>query len=338
MGELRYNNINEKWVIISPERGGNRNSYLSKEISNTPETCPFCDKNGGINKKLHSLFTINFPDSSAAALIVTPNRYPALGIEGALERKGDGLHDKISTIGAHEIVIDSFKHGIDISGYKEEEINNLYTAFKYRILDLEKDIRFRFVSAFKNIGKIAGENIPHPHAQIIAMPIIPKSVEKAINKAVSYYKEKERCIYCDIISQEIRDKSRVIFENHEFISFVPYAAEHPFEISIFPKAHDSFFSDITDTSLRQLSDITFELFSRLNQVLDSPALSIALRLAPYINNRPDYNNNSSYIPLAFHWHIDIRSIVFMPSSTNWATNININPVAPEDAARYLRGL
>lgn len=335
MGELRYNPVTKKWALISPERGTHRNSYVTKDaITSMP--CPFCDKDGGINKKLRSIFTINLPESSAPALIVTPNTYPAMGIEGSLNRHAYGIYDNMASIGAHEVIIDSFRHGIDISGYTEDELSNLYTAFKCRIADLEKDIRFRYTAAFKNIGAEAGENIHHPHAQILAMPVVPTIVEEYMIKAADYYKEKERCIYCDIIGQEKQYKERIIFENYEFIAFAPYASEHPFEISIYPKQHEHCFTNISEGSIRQLADITHEIFRRLSQVLGSPALTLALRLAPYKNNRPDYRGYMQYIKDAFHWHIDIRPVVAKLTTSSWAANICINPVSPEDAAKHLR--
>lgn len=335
MGELRYNPVTKKWALISQERGTHRNSYVTKDtITSMP--CPFCDKNGGINKKLHSIFTINIPESSSPALIVTPNKYPAMGIEGVINRQAHGMYDNMSAIGAHEVIIDSYRHGIDISGYTEDELSNLYTAFKCRLADLERDVRFRYIAAFKNIGADAGENIHHPHAQILAMPIVPSIVEGYINKAVRYYKEKERCIYCDIIRQEKRHKERIIFENYEFIAFAPYASEHPFEISIYPKQHECYFYSVSESSIRQLADITYEIFRRLSQVLGNPSLTLALRLAPYKNNRPDYSGSLQYINDAFHWHIDIRPVVAKLTTSSWAANICINPVSPEDVAKHLR--
>ena len=335
MGELRFNPVTRTWAIISPERGQHRYAYVTKDkLAEVP--CPFCDKNGGINTKLRSIYTINLPESSAPALIVTPNRYPAMGIEGLLVREDKGMYDSISGIGAHEVVIDSFRHNVDISGYTEDELNNLYTAFRDRIADLEKDVRFRYVAAFKKIGVGAGEIINHPHAQIIAMPIVPDKVRNYMHDAVSYYKDKERCMYCDIIKQEKNEKSRIIFENYEFIAFAPYASSYPFEISIYPKKHESCFSTISEGSIRQLADITKEMFSRLSQVLGNPALTLTLRLAPYVNNRPDFQDEYKYYRQAFHYHIDIRPVVANLTGSNWAANICINPVSPEDAAKHLR--
>ena len=43
----------------------------------------------------------------------------------------------------------------------------------------------------------------HPHSQIIATPVIPKFVKEKLDGAKSYYDYKERCIFCDIIRQEL---------------------------------------------------------------------------------------------------------------------------------------
>lgn len=333
MAELRYDPVTAKWTVISKLRGQHRDTFINID-NNKP--CPFCDKDGGINKNLRAISQINLPDSDAPALIVTPNKYPALGIEGTLSREGHGLYDQMEGIGAHEIIIDSFKHGIDISGYTEEEIANLYTAFKWRITDLEKDSRFKYITAFKNIGELAGEVIHHPHAQVIALPVIPANVKTAIRNSVEYYKTKERCLYCDIIKQEKHEKSRIVFENYEFIAFTPYASSNPFEISIYPKKHDSNFRSISDGTIRQLADITKEIFSRLDCLLHKPSLTLALRIAPFKNNRTDHENLLSYLNEAFHWHIDIRPIVTKHSTDIWATDISLNPVSPEDAAAHLR--
>lgn len=335
MSELRFNPITKKWSVIASERGQKRNIFIAGKVSaDTP--CPFCDKDGGINKKLRRICSVNLEGSDYPAMIVTPNRYPALGIEGDINRKGFGIYDSSAAIGAHEVVIDSYRHGIDISGYTEDELNNLFTAFKWRICDLEKDIRFRHIAAFKNIGEAAGEIINHPHAQIIAFPFIAENVERSVETADRYYKEKERCIYCDMLEQELRDRKRVIFENYEFAAFAPYASLSPFEISVFPKKHASCFRSASEGVIRQLADITKEIFGRLSSLLGAPAVTMALRIPPFKDNRPDFKGFMSNIENSFHWHLEIRPVIAKASINTWAANVHINPVKPEDAAKYLR--
>jgi len=41
---------------------------------------------------------------------VVPNKFPALGIEGELDKEGEGLFDKMNGIGAHEVIIESPDH------------------------------------------------------------------------------------------------------------------------------------------------------------------------------------------------------------------------------------
>lgn len=178
--------------------------------------------------------------------------------------------------------------------------------------------------------------LDHPHAQIIATPIIPPKVMAEIESSDKYYKAKERCLSCDIIRQEGLDKSRIVFENYEYIAFCPYASTSPFEVSIYPKKHEHSFLEMKDNSIIQLSDIVKEVFARLAILLESPALSFALHSAPPIIDRPDFSGYLKNIKLSYHWRLDIRPIVTRSSGFEWATGLSINPLKPEDASLYLK--
>lgn len=338
MSELRFDPVRQKWTIISQERGGRRDVFLPSGNLSPREKdgkCPFCDKGDG--KLPRPIFAI--PDKaepSKNALIVIPNKYPVMGIEGEFKRRLSGMFESASGIGAHEIIIDSPRHGLKLADYTEAELYNLFLAFKVRLEDLNKDIRFRYMAAFKNIGKEAGEKVSHSHAQLIAATVIPESVEKVIINADKYYREKERCLFCDIISEERGCKSRIIAENYEYVSFCPYASEFPFETAIYPKKHEPVFSRISDSSITQLADIVKDVFARMAALLDNPALTLALRLSPMKPFRPDTKGYLEYIENSYHWHIEIKPVITVRSGSAWGAGINVNPLKPEDAAQYLR--
>lgn len=335
MAETRFDPIKRKWVVISPERGGRRDSFMISVKREQDSSCPFCSIEDVA--KLPPLYRIDAKDGSGkAALVVTPDKYPVMGIEGKLERFGDGLYDAVSGIGAHEIIIDSPRHSLAAADYTEEEIYNLFLAFKVRLEDLAKDIRFRYAAAFKNIGFEAGEIINHPHAQIIASPMVPSGIENTVVFADAYYREKERCLFCDIMKKEREEKSRVITENYEFTAFCPYASEYPFEVAVYPKKHEAFYSGISDNSLRQLADIVKELFSRMSALLGSPAISLALRLAPFKCGRPDLSGYMANLESSFHYRLELRPAVTPRTGTLWACGLPINVLKPEEAAQYLR--
>src|ERR1700733_1899692 len=50
------------------------------------------------------------PNSPGWQVRVVPNKFPALGIEGDLDREGDGLFDRMNGVGAHEVIIETPDH------------------------------------------------------------------------------------------------------------------------------------------------------------------------------------------------------------------------------------
>src|SRR5438445_7197812 len=162
-------------------------------------------------------------DSPGWTVRVVPNKFPALGIEGDLDRQADGMFDKMNGVGAHEVVIETPDHGETLATMPLKRVEDMLWAFRDRILDLKQDRRFKYILVFKNHGEGAGASLEHPHSQIIALPILPKQVVEELEGAKKYFSNKERCIFCDIIRQETEARVRVAAENPDFITLAPYA-------------------------------------------------------------------------------------------------------------------
>ena len=328
MSQLRHDPLTKKWTIISPERSRRTDAFTG--IKKTDALCPFC--NGGTS--LYEIYKID--GKNGTELKVVPNKYPVLGIEGLLERSGFGLYDNITGIGANEIIIDSPRHGLKVGDYTEQELFNLFKAFKARMDDLSKDVRFRYLQGFKSIGFEAGQSIDHPHSQIVALPVIPANVEIKLRESAAYYLEKERCLSCDIISSELESRKRIVFENYDFVAFCPYASAYPFATSIYPKKHNCSFPSTSEGLLKQLAEITKEVYLRISLLLKSPAVMTAIITAPPKDGRTDIKNQLTNIEQAFHWHLEIRPVITAATCLEWAAGVTVNPVEPEEAALHLR--
>ena len=118
---------------------------------------------------------------------------------------------------------------------------------------LRRDSRLRYILIYKNYGREAGAVYSHPHSQIIATPIIPRRIKEELDGAKQYYSYKERCIFCDIIREELRYGQRVIFETKKFIAFCPYAQISSFEFRIIPKRHSCAFQEINSEEIEDLA-------------------------------------------------------------------------------------
>ena len=68
-------------------------------------------------------------------------------------------------------------------------------------------------------------------------------VEDKIKGAEEYFDCHERCLFCDIVSQELKKKERVVVENEHFVVITPFAARFPFETWVIPKHHHCDFAE-----------------------------------------------------------------------------------------------
>lgn len=330
MPELRKDPIIGRWVIISTERGKRPTHYGRVEKKVSPKACPFCPGNEAATPREIIAYR---PDGSEPnhpgwTLRVVSNKYPALIIEGGLSREPVGIYDRMNGIGAHEVIIETPEHGLDLVDLSQRSFRDVLWAYRERHLDLQRDSRFKYILLFKNHGEAAGASVEHSHSQLIATPVIPKRVAEELKGAKKYYEYKERCIFCDIIRQEISDQDRLVTESDSFLAFAPYASRFPFETWLIPKAHICAYTDTDIDMYAELASIFREILARLKAGLADPPFNFIIHTSPVGNEYKDF----------FHWHIEIIPKLTKVAGFEWGTGFYINPTRPEDAARFLREL
>ncbi len=332
MPELRKDPVVGRWVIIATERSKRPNDFKQETNSKKPNgssstSCPFCIGNeASTPKEVLAYRKEGTANSVGWTLRAIPNKFPALGIEGELQRRGLGLYDLMNGVGAHEVIIETPVHNATLATIPENQFQDVLWAYRDRIMDLKKDKRFRYVLIFKNEGFQAGASLEHPHSQLIALPIIPKSVMEEMQGSKEFYEYKERCLYCDIVQQEINDKKRIVMENDDFITICPFAPRFPFEMWILPKRHDAHFEDATKHEIQNLSELFQKSLQKLDKALDHPPYNFMLHTSPI--TMPD-------LPY-YHWHIEITPRVTRVAGFERGSGFYICPTAPEAAAEFLR--
>jgi UDPglucose--hexose-1-phosphate uridylyltransferase len=328
MPELRKDPVTSRWVIISTERGKRPSDFVAEPERERAGFCPFCPGNEDKTPWEVLAYRANghSPNGPGWHLRVVPNKFPALQIEGDLNRQGDGMYDKMNGIGAHEVIIETPDHAATLASMSDQRIEDVLWAFHDRVLDLKKDQRFRYILIFKNSGRAAGASLEHPHSQLIATPIIPKRVREERDGAKEYYNYKERCVFCDIVRQELNQGVRVITENDDFVAIAPYASRFPFETWILPKAHNPFFEDAQKHEYVNLSKLMRDLFHRVEKVLMNPPYNLIIHSSPLREADGRY----------YHWHIEVMPKLTHVAGFEWGSGFYINPTPPEEAARYLR--
>ena len=336
MPQLRKDPIIGRWVIISTERAKRPDQFASS-FENPPEKfCPFCE--GQESHTPPEIYVVrkpgSLPNKEGWQVRVVPSISPFLRIEGELERQGRGVYDFMNGIGAHEIIVETNKHIANICDLSEEEITLTVSAYINRIVDLEKDIRFKYVLIFKNYGWSAGGGrIRHSRSQLIATPVNPKRVKEELVGAQHYYEDHERCIFCDLIKQELRGKERLVLDVDGFIAVVPFASRFPFEVWILPKRHSCDFVRLTEQERKDLARILKLVLLKIKIGLNDPPYNYILHNAPFRREKLGYWKTIEH---DYHWHIEIMPRLTRVAGFEWGTGFYICPILPEDCAKFLR--
>ncbi len=328
MPELRKDPILGRWIIISTERGKRPTDFIVEENHVKSGFCPLCPGNENTTppEVLSYGRTSDKPNTPGWTLRVVPNKYPALVIEGELGKAGEGLYDKMNGIGAHEVLIDTPSHQEIFTHLPVERLTQVFWAFRDRLNDLSRDPRFRYVMVFKNYGRAAGASLEHSHSQLVALPILPRMIVSELEGSLSYYKYKERCIFCDIIRQEIAQDLRVVCQNDHFITITPWAPRSPFEMWILPKKHASSYTAMDDEQFKGLAAIFSETMRRLDACIPNVPYNFVLHGAPLRSQPLEH----------FHWHFEIMPKLTTMAGFEWGSGFYINPTPPEEAAKFLK--
>jgi UDPglucose--hexose-1-phosphate uridylyltransferase len=323
--ELRKDPVVGRWVIIAAERARRPSDFTPESTPlKGPAGCVFCP--GSEDKTPPEVLAFRPGGTGRWTLRVVPNKFPALQIEGELNPSGEGIFDRMSGVGAHEVIIETPDHSANLGSLSVGAVADVLHAYRERLLDLRKDPRFEYILIFKNHGAAAGASLEHPHSQLIATPILPELVGAELAGAEQYYRLKERCVWCDIVRQERRAGTRVVLAQDGFVALAPFAPRFPFETWVLPVAHRATFESLEPGDVDALARLLRELVGRLNRVLLDPPYNYALHTAPLRLVELDH----------FHWHLEVMPKLTRVAGFEWGTGFFINPTPPEDAARFLR--
>jgi UDPglucose--hexose-1-phosphate uridylyltransferase len=333
--EFRRDPLHNAWVVFAPERQRRPQDY-APAVLQPGALDPFAEGNERLTPP--EVFAIrkekSKPNEPGWRVRVVPNRYPAMRIEGQLESTPAGLYDRVTGIGAHEVIIETPDAKIALEDLTIGGMAEVFATYRERILDLDKDSRFQHIYIFKNFGPTAGASIAHAHSQLVALPLVPPLVEAKLVRAREHFSRKQRSLFTDIMHTERSDGTRMVAENDGFVLFCPYASRFPFELAVFPKRHHPQFVSCSPTELHDLAEIVRFALQRLNAVLEKPGYNLLLHMAPLA--RP-LNERFASAKHDYCWHLEIVPRFHSLAGFEIGLGAFINTVYPEEAARFLRG-
>src|SRR6202142_1537978 len=321
--ELRKDPITRSWVVVGhPERQKPR-----------ADACPLCQGNRPQTSSL-----LELPRQGPWQVRAYPHFRPLYHVEGDAARCAEGIYDCMAPIGAHEIIVEAPDHTRSLPSLTDEEIERVLEAYALRIADLKRDSRFKYVTVFKNQGAQSGEEWNHAHSQLTATTFVPRRILYELRSGREWFRERERCVFCDILRQEIRQEKRIIDSVGDYYAFCPYAARVPYEVWIMPRTHNhQFEAPRPGENRRHLASLLGRTLRRLLQVTGS--YHLGLHTAPNtLQTKGELSEYWRTIDGDYHWHIEILPIVEEQKKSYNIKEVYFNGTLPEKAAERLRQL
>lgn len=338
MSDIRYDRLKDSYVIIAPERL-HRPSGEIYDVERRAEkrVCPFCEGNEKFTPP--EIFAMRSSDSFANEkgwkTRVVPNLYKAVQIEAPHEHHY-GMFEHWDGFGAHEVLIDTAEHFTSMTQWSEQNVIDWITTLSLRVKDLRKDKRIASLSLFKNEGVEAGGTQPHSHTQIIGLPIVSKVKREEYERLYQHYKHNENSLIQVLIEEEIKaDGIRIVTSSEHFTAFCPYASSHPFEIMISSRKALGEIDTLSDASIEELASLLLLVLKKLKKELKHLNFNLILSSPPLQENTFSEELLHSMAE-ANRFYIQIIPRIFKYGGFEQETDILINPVAPEVAAKLLR--
>jgi len=339
MSELRRDPITGRWIITRTMTGIDTPSefFHPRKMFEGIE-CPFCKGNENLTEPEIFAFRKegSKPDDRNWAIRVFRDKYPILHTDSGIKKKGVGdafLYDMINGFGVHEIIVETSKHITNFAELDIDQMKMVLMTYRIRLNKLRGDKRLKYGLVYRNQGYDPVVSLPHSHSQIIALPVVPKSVKEELVTSRNYFREKQRCLFCDIIKEERGYAARIVDEGDNFIAVIPYAPRFAFETHIYPLKHQSDFTKFPDSDLDELSKMIKNIFYKITKLLNNPPINLVLHTSPFKIPEEDYWDT---IVQDYHWHIEIMPHAVPERGFEFGADFFITPPSPEISAKFLR--
>jgi UDPglucose--hexose-1-phosphate uridylyltransferase len=301
-------------VYIAEDRAGRPNDYAQQESAQGPlaSTCYFC---AGMERHTPDAVATLLDADGRWRVRVVPNKYPAVTLGQPLER----------AYGVHEVIIESPRHLLNVTDLSVEQLAAVLKVYRDRLRHWAADDRLRHAIIFKNAGCDAGASMEHVHSQLVALPYVPAALQAELDAAQRFQVAKKRCIFCDLITRETSDGTRLVLQQNGYVALSAYAPRQPYETWIFPARHQSSYDGLTDKELKDQAVVLNQLLQRLDKVSPGAAYNLLLHTAPF-------GDPQTY----FHWHWELIPRLTHDAGLEWGAGVHITPLSPEHAAAELR--
>ena len=327
VSELRQDIVTGDWVVIATGRSKRPDEFAHHDHESSDvgiEHCPFENPEATGQEKDVLIYTSG---DSHWTLRVFPNKYPAFSRGKVPRQIGEGPYFSMTGSGYHEVIV-TRDHYNQLATMESWQVAEVLDAYQDRYLSLMKKKSVNYIQIFHNHGKASGASLPHPHSQLMAIPVVSPYIQLELKGAEAYFRSTRKKVYSVMAEYERETKTRMVYENDLFIAFCPYASRAAFEVWVMPKKSSPYFERINDEEKLLAGEALRAALFSIYRGLGDPSYNFYLHTAPCDGR--DYPH--------YGWHIEI-----LPKTSVWAgfelsTGIEVSSIEPEKAAEYLRSM
>jgi UDPglucose--hexose-1-phosphate uridylyltransferase len=323
MSSLRRDPFGEAWVLMVPERGLMPSDFGSAASPGAPSPLE-PGREGDLPDEIQALrphhSRANDPDWRARVVAMPASPFG----DRPFTLQEDALFVSAPASGHHELVIEHPARDMTLEGMPREHLHDVLRLYRDRLAFLAERPGVRHVQLTRSVGRAAGALYEHPHAQVLALPVTNRWMEEEARAAAAYHDAQGRCLFCDVVEQELVARERLVTANPHFVAITPWASKSPFETWVLPREHQSAFAELGSDRIDALGDVLQTVLRAFAAALDHPPYNLILHTRPQAGEA------------SYHWHIELLPRLTRNAGFDWGGGYYVNPTLPEDAAHFLR--
>lgn len=299
--------------------------------------CPFCK--GNEEETPEALAAYN-PDGSLLTpdddptgwtVRVIPNRYPSFSSSSLATQNEPvtgtqeyGPYQTNRSHGIQELIIPSSRHIASLSELTDLELTLSFRAYRDRIKQARSVEFVKHAMLFMNCRLAAGASLGHIHTQLLGSPVVGSKLRCRVDRNDAHYMKTGRSLIESMMSWEIAQEARIVDVTENYCVVCPFASRFAFQVWIVPRLHRFDLLNCSDAERDELATHCRNIVKRFETVLDHPAYNLLFHHDPF-----DVSPNG-------HGYFELFPRLTRAAGFEWGTDIWVNPVPPEAAARRLR--
>lgn len=233
---MRWHPLRQEWVVYASHRQ-NRTFLPPKDYSPLKETTD--EKN-----------PTEMPKGNYQ-VAVFENLFPSLTMQS--DAKPEMSVPTIPSHGVCEVVVFTKDPEGSLGELPLSHVKLILEVLGDRTKKIGTIPEIKYVMPFENRGVEMGVTLHHPHGQIYSYPFIPPVQEQVLKSMKEFYDQNGQGLFAKIISDEIKDNKRIIFESTHSIAFIPICARYPYETWVAPKRSVSFLHELNEFEIKDLA-------------------------------------------------------------------------------------